>query len=88
MPNGWVLLEWHAVNGCLYTGVGFQCRAVGTWSAVALVISYELLMMIIRGAQAPGEQRRLLLQGNLSDWRRSLFVTISPTYVRFEPPWA
>jgi hypothetical protein len=38
---------------------------VGTWSAVALVISYELLMMIIRGAQAPGEQRRLLLQGNL-----------------------
>jgi hypothetical protein len=27
---------------------------VGAWSAVELVISYELLMMIIRGAQAPG----------------------------------
>jgi hypothetical protein len=39
--------------------VGFQRRevcAVGAWSAVELVISYELLMMIIRGAQAPGEQ--------------------------------
>jgi hypothetical protein len=27
---------------------------VGAWSAVELVISYELLMMIIRGAQARG----------------------------------
>jgi hypothetical protein len=37
--------------------VGFQRREVprgGRVVAVALVISYELLTMIIRGAQAPG----------------------------------
>jgi hypothetical protein len=50
---------------------------VGAWSAVELVISHELLMMIIRGAQAPGEQWRMLLKGNPSDWRRPLLVTIS-----------
>jgi hypothetical protein len=49
ISNGRVLSEWHAVNGCLCTGVGFQRREVGAWSAVALVISYELLMTIISG---------------------------------------
>jgi hypothetical protein len=55
MPNA-VLSEWHAVDS-LCTGSAssaVRCRAVGAWSAVELVISYELLMMIIRGAQAPG----------------------------------
>jgi hypothetical protein len=31
---------------------------VAAWSAVALVGSYELLMMIIRSAQVPGAGRR------------------------------
>jgi hypothetical protein len=36
------------------SGHGLTCAGVAAWPAVALVGSYELLMMIIRAAQAPG----------------------------------
>jgi hypothetical protein len=37
-------------------GHGLIGAAVGTWPAVALVGSYELLMVIIRGTQAPADE--------------------------------
>src|SRR5260221_3899852 len=40
-------------------GHGPVGAAVGAWPAVALVGSYELLMMIIRCAQSPGASSRL-----------------------------
>ena len=41
---------WHGLTGA----------AVAAWPAVALVGSYELLMMIIRSAQLPGTGAALL----------------------------
>jgi hypothetical protein len=43
-----------AANVAHGLGHGTVGAAVGAWPAVALVGSYELLMMIIRGAQSPG----------------------------------
>lgn len=42
-----------AANVAHALGHGLIGAAVGAWPAVALVGSYELLMVIIRGAQAP-----------------------------------
>jgi hypothetical protein len=44
-----------AANVAHGLGHGPVGAAVGAWPALALVGSYELLMMIIRGAQLPGE---------------------------------
>jgi hypothetical protein len=44
-----------AANVAHGLGHGPVGAAVGAWPAVALVGSYELLMMIIRGAQEPSE---------------------------------
>ena len=41
-------------------GHGLIGAAVAAWPAVALVGSYELLMLIIRGAQSPGPDRQAL----------------------------
>lgn len=42
-----------AANVAQGLGHGIVGATVAAWAAVALVGSYELLMMIIRGAQAP-----------------------------------
>jgi hypothetical protein len=46
-----------AANVAHGLGHGVIGAAVAAWSAVALVGSYELLMMVIRGAQAPAATR-------------------------------
>ena len=42
-----------AANVAHGLGDGLIGAAVAAWPAVALVVSYELLMMVIRGAKAP-----------------------------------
>lgn len=49
-----------AANVAHGLGHGLIGAAVAAWPAVALVGSYELLMMIIRGAQVPTEVRAAL----------------------------
>ena len=48
-----------AANVAHGMGHGIIGAGVAAWPAVALVGSYELLMMIIRGAQAPADGTRL-----------------------------
>lgn len=48
-------------------GHGLIGAVVATWLAVALVGSYELLMMIIRAAQVPGAGT--VVRGDLTGWR-------------------
>jgi hypothetical protein len=47
-----------AANVAHGLGHGLMGAAVGAWPAVALVGSYELLMMVIRGAQVPAAAPR------------------------------
>jgi hypothetical protein len=58
-PLGLGITATLAANVAHGLGHGVVDAAVAAWPAVALVGSYELLMMIIRSAQLPGTETAL-----------------------------
>jgi hypothetical protein len=66
-PLGLGIVATLAANIAHGLGQGVVRVAVGAWAAVALVGSYELLMVIIRGSQVPAVAARAHGDGVVSD---------------------
>jgi hypothetical protein len=75
-----------AANVAHGLGHGLIGAAVAAWPAAALVGSYELLMMIIRGAQTPAAAPGLLDGASVTDPLRERAAVMFAASTRLDAP--